>query len=215
MEFHKKNGSWVKAPKRKSQTIEPEIPHQEPDHHSPPHSPMAFPDVPSSSAGPSTSMPPPPPVSGSLSLSDEQMHTLASVICQQMREEMRSIVSAELVPIRTSHEALLQELKEIKAQVEATASELVHVGTIQTIRSIELQEKLKIISDGPQELTSPGGNVGTVAAQLRGKIERASLEFEALVAAFHQSQGDQFRTLLDSINAFIEAAARAIEQRRR
>ncbi len=71
MEFHKKDGSWVKAPKRKSQTLEPEIPHQEPDHHSPPHSPMAFPDVPSSSAGPSTSMPPPPPVSGPFSLSDE------------------------------------------------------------------------------------------------------------------------------------------------
>ncbi len=125
------------------------------------------------------------------------------------------MISTELAPIRASHEGILQELKEIRAQIEATAQELVGVSATQTFRSIELKDDLRSISNSLQELTSSGGNVGTLVAQLRGRTERATIEFEALVAAFHQSQGDQFRTLLDSINAFIDAAARAYEQRHR
>ena len=212
MEFHKIDGSWVKVPKRKAQTIEPEIPHHEPDHHSPPPSHMNIPDIPSSSAGPSTSMPPPPPVSGPSFLSEDQMHTLASAICQQIREEMRSMISTELAPIRASHEGLLQEMKDIRSQIEATTQEIIGVGATQTIRSLELKDSLKSISKSLKELTKPDGNVSTLVAQLRGRIEMATIEFEALVAGFHKSQGDHFKTLMDSINAFIDAACKAYAQ---
>ncbi len=125
------------------------------------------------------------------------------------------MISTELAPFRASHEVLLQELKDIRSQIEATTHEIIGVDASQKFRSIELKDSLKTISKSLKELTSPGGNVGTLVAQLRGRIEMATEEFEALVAAFHKSQGDQFKTLMDSINAFIDAACRIYEQRRR
>ena len=115
------------------------------------------------------------------------------------------MMTAELAPIR-------QELKEIRAQIEATEQQIVGVGATQTFRSIELKDSLKAISESLKELTKPDGNVGTLVAQLRGRIEMATLEFEALVAGFHKSQGDHFKTLMDSINGFIDAACKAYAQ---